>query len=253
MNEPRILTQDLGDGVTVVTLNRPAKMNALDQSMVDAMHQVLGELEKSQTLRAVVLTGAGQKAFVAGADIAQLKARTAADALRGINAKLFQRIENFCVPVIAAVRGYALGGGCELALSCDLRVGGPSTRFGQPEADLGIIPAAGATWRLPRIVGLGKAKELVLLGERVRGEEAYRIGLLNRLVPDEEVLDTAIAMAQRIAARGPTAIRLAKIALNTANAIDATTGVAFESVAQATCFESADKHARMQAFLDRKK
>jgi enoyl-CoA hydratase len=250
----RILTEDLGEGVVQLTLNRPEKMNALDLQMVEALHGALEALERAASLRAIVLTGAGERAFVAGADIAQLKARGALDALSGINTRLFRRVETFPVPVIAAVRGYALGGGCELALACDLRVGGPSTRFAQPEADLGIIPAAGATQRLPRIVGLGRAKELVLLGDRIHGEEAHRLGILNRYVEDdEEILPTAHRLAHRIAQRGPLAIRMAKLTLNASVGIDADTGMMIESLAQATCFESEDKHARMQAFLDRKK
>ena len=250
--EPRILTADLGDGVVQLTLNRPDKLNALDLAMVEALHEALGAVE-STAARAVVLTGAGERAFVAGADIAELKERGALEALAGINTRLFRRVETFPVPIVAAVRGYALGGGCELALACDLRVGGPGTRFALPEADLGIIPAAGGTQRLPRIVGLGRAKELVLLGDRIRGDEAFRIGLLNRYVEDHEILDTAVALARRIAERGPLAIRMAKLALNASAGIDADTGTVLESVAQASCFESADKHARMQAFLDRKR
>lgn len=254
MTADRILTDDLGEGVIQLTLNRPDKMNALDLQMVEALHEALASLEQASSLRAIVLTGAGERAFVAGADIAQLKARGALDALAGINARLFRRVETFPVPVIAAVRGYALGGGCELALSCDIRVGGPSTRFAQPEADLGIIPAAGATQRLPRIVGLGRAKELVLLGDRIRADEAYRIGILNRLCDtDEEILPTAHKLAHRVAQRGPLAVRLAKMTLNASVGIDADTGIMLESIAQASCFESEDKHARMQSFLDRKK
>jgi enoyl-CoA hydratase len=190
---------------------------------------------------------------VAGADVAELKARGAREALAGINARLFRRVESFPATVIAAIRGFALGGGCELALACDLRVGGPSAVFGQPEADLGILPAAGATWRLPRIVGLGRAKELILLGERIGAEEAHRVGLLNRLVgSDEEVMGEAVRLARRAAQRSPMAVRLAKLALQVGQGADVDTAMAFESAAQAVCFESDDKHQRMERFLSRK-
>ncbi len=247
-----VLIEDIDPGVVQLTLNRPDKLNALDDAMVRALHDALDTVQRNEDARAVVLTGAGEKAFVAGADIAALKARGAREALAGINARLFRRVETLPIPIIAAVRGYALGGGCELALACDLRVGCARSTFGQPEADLGIIPAAGATWRLPRVVGLGRAKEMVLLGERIRGEEAQRLGLLNRLVEPDEVLPTAIDMARRIALRAPMAVRLSKLALNAATGLDAESAVLFESIAQAICFESDEKHRRMQAFLDKR-
>ena len=247
-----VLVEAQGQGVVLVTLNRPKKLNALDLTMVQTMHGVLDRLEVEGGVRAVVLTGAGEKAFVAGADIAELKARGAADALASINSRLFRRVETFPAPVIGAIKGYALGGGCELALACDLRVGGPRAVFGQPEADLGILPAAGATQRLPRIVGLGRAKEIVLLGERIRSEEALRLGLLTRLVEEtDEVIPEALRLARRIAERAPMAMRLAKISLNAAFNMDMDTGLVLESISQAICFESEEKHARMEAFLNR--
>jgi enoyl-CoA hydratase len=248
-----VMVEEWGDGVVGLTLNRPEKLNALNLALVQALGAALDGLELRGDVRAVVLTGAGEKAFVAGADVAELKARGAREALAGINARLFRRVESFPATVIAAIRGFALGGGCELALACDLRVGGPSAVFGQPEADLGILPAAGATWRLPRIVGLGRAKELILLGERIGAEEAHRIGLLNRLVgSDEEVMGEAVRLARRAAQRSPMAVRLAKLALQVGQGVDVDTAMAFESAAQAVCFESDDKHQRMERFLSRK-
>ncbi len=253
MEQERVLVEDQGAGVVLVTLNRPEKLNALDLAMVQGLHAALDALElRGLEVRAVVLTGAGDKAFVAGADIAQLKERGAVEALAGINSRLFRRVECFPAPVIAAVKGWALGGGCELALACDLRVGGPKATFGQPEADLGILPAAGATQRLPRIVGLGRAKEIVLLGERIKAQEALAVGILNRLVETtEEVVPEALKMARRVAERAPMAVRLAKVSLNAALGLDVDSGLMLESVAQAVCFESEDKRARMQDFLDK--
>ena len=153
----RVLSERRGDAV-LVTLNAPERRNAIDQEMVDGLHAVLDELADDDTVAAIVITGAGEKAFAAGADIAQLRDRTSKDAMKAINSGIFNRIEEFAVPVIAAVKGYALGGGCELAIACDLRVIGESAKMGQPEVKLGIIPAAGGTYRLPRLIGLGLAR-----------------------------------------------------------------------------------------------
>jgi enoyl-CoA hydratase len=158
---------------------------------------VLDEYWHDETVAALVITGAGDKAFAAGADIAQLRERTSRDALKAINSGIFNRIEEFPAPVIAAIKGFALGGGCELAIACDLRVLGESAKLGQPEVKLGIIPAAGGTYRLPRLVGLGIARELVYTGRMVDAQEALRIGLANAVVPDAEVVDKALAMAAR--------------------------------------------------------
>src|SRR5690606_13231893 len=175
-NPARILTERRGDAL-LVTLNAPERRNAIDQEMVDGLHRVLDEHWHDEALAALVITGAGEKAFAAGADIAQLRDRTSRDAGKAIHSAIFNRIEEVPAPVIAAVRGYALGGGCELAIACDLRVLGESAKLGQPEVKLGIIPAAGGTYRLPRLVGLGRARELVFTGRMVDAAEALRIGL----------------------------------------------------------------------------
>jgi enoyl-CoA hydratase len=199
----------------------------------------------------LVVTGAGDKAFAAGADIAQLRDRSSRDALKAINSGIFNRIEEFAAPVIAAVRGFALGGGCELAIACDLRVVGESAKLGQPEVKLGIIPAAGGTYRLPRLVGLGRARELIYTGRIVDADEALRIGLANLVVPDAEVVDRALALADEIAANGRLAVRGAKRALNALSRPGHENAVAFESSVQAGLFDSDDKRARMTAFLDK--
>lgn len=249
---PRVLDERRGD-VVLVTLNAPERRNAIDQQMVDALHRLLDGLWHDETLAALVITGAGDKAFAAGADIAQLRERTAADALKAINSGIFTRIEEFPAPVIAAVRGFALGGGCELAIACDLRVLGESAKLGQPEVKLGIIPAAGGTYRLPRLVGLGRARELVYTGRMVDAEEALRIGLANVVVPDAEVVPRALALADEIAANGRLAVRGAKRALNALARPGQESAIAFESSVQAMLFDSADKRARMDAFLSRQK
>ncbi len=242
-----IIVDDARGDVAVVTLNRPEVKNALNLAMVEELHDALGDLALRDGLAALIITGAGDQAFASGADISELLERTHRDALRAINSGLFRRIEEFPRPTIAAVRGYALGGGCELALACDLRVAGASSRFGQPEVGLGIMPAAGATYRLPRLVGLGRAKELIFTGDILDAREAERIGLVNRVVPDDAVLDAALETAKKIAAKSALAIHLAKVSMNAfargANAFE------IESVAQAVLFESEEKRRRMTAFL----
>lgn len=239
------------EGVGLITLNRPEVRNAIDAAMIAEMGQVLDAAADSE-LKILVVTGAGEKAFAAGADIGQLKGRTRNDALQRINAALFRRLEEHRLPSIAAVRGYALGGGCELAMACDLRVASEDAKFGQPEVGLGILPGAGAIQRLPRLVGLGRAKELIFTGRIIDASEAERIGLVNRVVPTASLMEETLNMAERIAEQGELAVQLSKTALNAAGR----PSPAFEAIdvlAQAVCFESEDKHQRMQAFLDRKK
>jgi enoyl-CoA hydratase len=248
----RVLTERRGD-VLLVTLNAPERRNAIDQQMVDGLHRVLDAHWHDEALAAVVVTGAGDKAFAAGADIAQLRERTSRDALKAINSTIFDRIESFPAPVIAAIRGFALGGGCELAIACDLRVLGESAKLGQPEVRLGIIPAAGGTYRLPRLVGLGRAREIVYTGRVVDAQEALRIGLANAVVPDAEVLDRALALANEIAANGRLAVRGAKRALNALSRPGHENAIAFESSVQAVLFDSDDKKVRMDAFLQKQK
>ncbi len=252
MNYTSILVSVDG-GVASVVLNRPDVRNAIDKAMIDELHHALDKLGARDDVNAVIFSGAGGKAFAGGADIAQLRARKSPEALQAINARLFQRIEEFPAPTIAAITGFALGGGCELAMACDLRVAGRGAKFGQPEVSLGIIPAAGGTQRLPRLVGLGRAKELIFTGRIVDAAEAERIGLVNFVVDDDRVLARAHALAADIAKQGRAAVRMAKIALNASSRTGQDAGFLIEKVAQAVLFDSADKHARMTAFLEKKK
>ncbi len=239
------------DGVAGVVLNRPEKRNAIDQAMIDDLHRAMDALEADDAVRVMILSGAGGRALAAGADIAQLRERRAREALQIINARLFQRVEDLPFPTIAAITGYALGGGCELAMACDIRIAGRSAKLGQPEVALGIIPAAGGTQRLPRLVGIGRAKEIIYTGRIVAADEAERIGLVNRVVDDDAVMDAAQEMAAQIAAQGALAVRLAKIALNTSSRAGHQTGTLVEQLAQAVLFESQEKDDRMGAFLER--
>lgn len=246
-----LVVQTRDGGVLTLTLNRPDKLNALDQAMVDALHAALDRIEADATVRVVVVTGAGHKAFVAGADIAQLRQRRADDALKAINAALFDRIARLPMPTIAAVNGFALGGGCELAIACDLRMASDNATFGQPEVGLGILAAAGATWRLPALIGLGKARDLLLSGRVIGAEEALAMGLVNQVVPLAELATAAAKMAAGIARNDPLAVRLTKQALQlTEGNLEALRR--FSSAAQAACFESPEKDRRMDAFLARK-
>ena len=235
--------------VVTVTLDRPEVHNAIDHRMIQELSAALADIAADESIRAVVFTGAGEKAFASGVDIAELKQRGAPDALRRINAGLFRRVEELPLPTIAAIRGYALGGGCELAMACDIRIAGEHSRLGLPEVGLGIIPGAGGIQRLPRLVGMGRAKELIFTGRILKAAEAERIGLVNHVVADDEVLGEAKAVAWRIASQGPLAVRIAKEALGAAWGPNP----AFDTLdvfGQAVLFESADKHERMAAFLD---
>jgi len=250
-HQPPLLDEVRGN-VLILTLNRPEKLNALDQGLVDALHAALDLYENRPDVHVVVLTGAGGKACAAGADIAQLRDRRAADALKGINSQLFDRIARFPTPVIAAIRGYALGGGCELALACDLRVAGESAKFGQPETGLGILAAAGATWRLAALVGLGRARELLFTGRIFEADEALHMGMVNQIVPDGEVLDAALAIAAMISANDPLATRMTKLALAQYEG-DTAAMMRFANATQAALFENPEKFRRMDAFLARRK
>lgn len=239
-------------GISIVTLNRPEVRNAIDLGMVDDLHSALDRLAADPGTRVLILTGSGDRAFASGADIRELRKRRPADALRGINSSLFLRIERFPVPTIAAVRGYALGGGCELALACDLRVAGVSSRFGQPEVGLGIIPAAGALLRLPRIIGMGRARELILTGRIIDADEAQHIGLVNRVVPDDRVLEEARAIAATLVSKSPLALKIAKMAL-AASPYGPDVGDVVERLGQGILFSSTDRDEGMDAFLQKRR
>ena len=195
--------------LAIVTINRPKALNALNSETLKDLDTVLEDLEKDSNVYAVILTGAGEKSFVAGADIAEMKDLNEEQGkefgILGNN--VFRRLEKLDKPVIAAISGFALGGGCELAMSCDIRIASEKAKFGQPEAGLGITPGFGGTQRLARIVGPGKAKELIYTCDIIKAEEAYRIGLVNKIVALESLMDEAKAMANKIAANAPKAVK----------------------------------------------
>ncbi|MEO6222660.1 MAG: enoyl-CoA hydratase-related protein [Vicinamibacterales bacterium] len=238
--------------VAVLRINRPEVRNALDLSTVRELTAALAALSEDDGVGAIVITGAGTAVFVSGADINDIRVRTRNDGLAAINSTLFAAIDKCPKVTIAAVNGLALGGGCELALSCDLRVAAAHAKFGQPEVGLGIIPGAGATQRLPRIVGLGRAKHLVLTGDAIDAAKALDWGLVSSVVPAERLEAEALSLAERVLARGPLAIRLAKLALNASARVDLDSGLLIETLAQAICFESADKREGTAAFLEKR-
>jgi enoyl-CoA hydratase len=240
------------DGVATLTINRPEVRNALNLATVQECHAALQTLAADASVGVLIITGAGDQAFVAGADIHDIRDRNLADGLAAINSSLFSVVERFPRPTIAAVNGYALGGGCELALACDIRIAADTAKFGQPELGLGIIPGAGATQRLPRVVGLGWAKHLVLTGEVIDAPRALDIGLVTSVVPAAELSARARELARRILRQGPLAARLAKLALNASARVDLDSGLLIETLAQAICYDSEDKQEGTTAFLEKR-
>ncbi|MBC6459440.1 enoyl-CoA hydratase/isomerase family protein [Actinomadura sp. HBU206391] len=228
----------------VVTLNRPERRNALDRAMIDALHDVCSELEERPRL--AILTGQ-EGVFAGGADIAELRDRGVAEALEGINLRLFERLRRVPMPTIAAIDGWALGGGAELAYACDFRLATPRAVFGQPEVGLGIVAGAGAAYRLPRLVGESLAKDILMTGRRLTAAEAYSAGLLHSVPEPADLMDAAHRLCDRLAAQAPLALRLTKLAIDAPDAAHP----AVEMLAQAVLFTDQDKHDRMTAFLDR--
>jgi enoyl-CoA hydratase len=246
------LTLALEGRVAILTVNRPEVRNALDTATVAEMYGALDEARAAR-VGVLIVTGAGDKAFVSGADIRAIRERRRDDALAGINSRLMAAVEGHEAVSIAAVNGYALGGGCELALACDLRIAAEHAIFGLPEPTLGIIPGAGGTQRLPRIVGLGRAKEMILTGARWDAGKALDVGLVSEVVPLPRLMEAARAMAERVLALGPLAVKLAKAALNASAQMPLSAGLLYESTAQALTFESRDKAEGTAAFLEKRK
>ena len=248
------LLLEIADGVAVVTINRPAALNALNREVLDELAAAFSELESSEDVACVILTGSGSKAFVAGADIAEMQALDAVSAehFAQLGHALLNSIENFPKPVIAAVNGFALGGGCELAMACDIRIAAENARFGQPEVNLGVIPGFGGTLRLARLVGKGRAKELIFTGDMIDAQEAYRIGLANKVVAAEELLAKARSMATKIASKGPVAVRFAKEAIDNGLEMDLDRAGRLEAGLFGLCFATADQKEGMQAFLNKR-
>lgn len=246
---------EVADRIATVTINRPKSLNALNPATMAELREAFESIAARDDVGVVLLTGAGEKAFVAGADIAEM---SRFDQLQALDFSLsghrvLELIERLPQPVIGVVNGFALGGGCELAMACDLLVAADTARLGQPEVGLGIIPGYGGTQRLPRLVGRNAAKELVLSGDMITAQRAYEIGLVNRVVPAGELMKTAREIAGKILSRGPVAVRLAKMAMNRGLDMDLSNANAYEASLFAACFSSEDGVEGMKAFLEKRK
>jgi enoyl-CoA hydratase/carnithine racemase len=240
--------------IGIITLNRPEVRNAINQYMQEELLEVFGSWDADPQVRAVILTG-GNQIFAAGADIAAMVKKTAWEQFHRSPSllDLTYRIECLSKPIIAAIAGFALGGGCELAMACDMRIAGKSARMGQTEINVGIIPGAGGTVRLTRLVGIGKAKELVMTGKMISAEEACRINLVNAVVDDENVMEEAIALAQSMTRHSPVALGLAKYSVQNAAEANLQTATALENACFALSFSSEDQKEGMRAFLEKRK
>ncbi|MFH1950403.1 MAG: enoyl-CoA hydratase [Pseudomonadota bacterium] len=241
--------------ISFITLNRPERMNALNFKLTAELTQALDKCAEDNSVNVVVLQGA-PRFFCVGADITEVSDLTSAGQLYSFLDKvrvMFQKIEFLPKPVVAAVEGYALGGGCELALACDLRLASESARFGVPEIEIGAIPGAGGTSRLPRVIGPTRAKEMVFFGEQISAHEAYRIGLVNRVFPDDEFKDDVLSYVQKLAQKAPVAIRFAKQSINCGLTIDPTSSRIIEALSGSVVHDTEDRKEGMKAFLEKRK
>ena len=240
--------------IGILTMNRPEALNALNDQVLRDLDAALDAVEANDEILVVILTGAG-RSFVAGADIGQMKDFTSVQAKKfgAYGNSVFLKLENFPKPVIAAVNGFALGGGCELAMSCDIRLASEKAKFGQPEVGLGITPGFGGTQRLPRLVGSANAMELILTARNINAQRALEIGLVSHVYPAEEMLDRALELANAIAANAQVAVRQSKAAVHRGLQTDMATGVAYESEAFGLCFATEDQKDAMAAFLKKEK
>ena len=242
------------DGIGILTINRPKVLNALNFDTLKELGKFFEEVLPEEELKVLIVTGAGDKAFVAGADIAQMNGMSEKEFQHYVDYahKVYALLEDDPCPSIAAVNGYALGGGSELALACDIRIASEKAKLGFPEVKLGIFPGWGGTQRITRVLGLGKTKELVFTGEMVGAEEALRIGLVEKVVPHEEIMEEAMKLAGSIAKRGPLAVRLAKTAINAGSEMDLQKALLLEKTLVSLCFDSNDRVEGMMAFLEKR-
>jgi enoyl-CoA hydratase/carnithine racemase len=254
MAEESIKTERSGQ-ILIVTLNRPERMNALDRSTLATGSKLIKNLHYDSDIRVVILTGAGNKAFCAGADLKEREGMSMSDVRQYIRTirDTFTDIENLPIPVICAINGIALGGGLELALACDIRIASPNARMGLTECTLGIIPGGGGTQRLPRLVGRGKAKEMLFLGLQLTATEALDVGLINRLAPEGKLMDASIEIAEKIVNNSPIAIKQAKIAVNRGMEVGIGEGLVIESEAYEVCIPTKDRLEALAAFKEKRK
>jgi len=253
MNTTTLLVE-IKESIATVTVNRPSAMNAMTQITLQELDVVVQQLSASAEVRAVIITGAGEKAFIAGGDIAMLRklgpveARELALLAQGI----CNAIEQSPKPFIAAINGYALGGGCELAMSCDIRIAAEHARFGQPEVNIGTLPGFGGSQRLPRLVGKGRALEMILTGDMIDAQEAWRIGLVNKVVPQAELMNSARSLATKLASKSQMALKLCKEVVTNGLEMDLQRACSYEADLFALSFATADQQEGMAAFLEKR-
>ena len=249
----KVLLEKLGH-VAVLTLNNLSTLNAINTEFMGEIDKAINEVDRDNSIYVLIITGTG-KAFIAGADITEMLSLTAVDALKWgkVGSDLNTKIENLRIPVIAALNGFTLGGGCELAMACDIRIASEKAKLGQPECGLGITPGAGGTQRLPRLVGVGKAKELLYTGKLISAQEAYEIGLVNKVVPPDDLLKEAMEMANQIAVNAQIAVQQIKRAVKIGLDTDIETGLSYELQAFSLCNSTEDKKIGMSAFINRSK
>ena len=243
------------NGIGLVTINRPKALNALNGPTLRELDQLCDEIAADRSIQVVIITGSGEKSFVAGADITEMQSLSAIEGRNWgkLGQAVFNKIEGLPQPVIAAINGFALGGGCELAMACDIRIASEKAKFGQPEVGLGITPGFGGTQRLPRLVGKGRAKELLFTADTIDAAEAYRIGLVNKVLPPAELMNAAKGVAQKIMSRAPVAVQLCKAAVNEGMDVDLESGIAYEAEVFGLCFATADQKEGMAAFVEKRK
>ena len=253
MEYKKLIIQDNG-AVRVIKINNPEALNALNTAILKELDAAFTEVAEDNGILAVVLTGEG-RAFVAGADISEMKSKNAIEGeiFGKLGASVFRKIELLPKPVIAAVNGFALGGGCELAMSCDIRLASAKAKFGQPEVGLGITPGFSGTQRMPRLIGMGKAKELIYTADIIDAAEAYRIGLVNHVYEPEALMEEAMKMAEKIASKAPIAVKNSKEAINRGIQTDMDSAVAIEAYLYGLCFASEDPKEGMTAFFEKRK
>ena len=243
-------------GIAKIIINRPEVRNALNQATRWEIREVVEDIKKDKNVRVVIFTGAGDKAFVAGADITEFKGATPTimeDRTATTGQQLFNDIESLPMPVIAMINGFCLGGGCELAMACDIRIASENARFGQPEINVGIIPGAGGTQRLPRLVGWGRAKELIYTGRIIDAAEAERIGLVDKMVPADKLEETVNQLAETIVSKSPLIVNIAKKTINRGMYTDLAAGLSYERSNIALCFSTEDQKEGAAAFLEKRK
>ena len=254
MAEQEVVLKEIAGRVATVTINRPDKLNALNGSVRRQFVAALDQLRTTDQVRTVIVTGAGEKAFIAGADIGEFEGRTAIDQFRVMKTfQVFDAVDAFPKPVIAAINGFCLGGGCELAMACDIRIASEKARLGQPEVNLGILPGGGGTQRLPRLVGMGNALKLLYTGDMIPAPEALRIGLVDEVVPHDQLMDRARELAGAIAQKSPVALQLIKEAVRASVRTSLDEGLRHETTFFGLAFSTEDKEEGVKAFLEKRK